>query len=586
MRLRFTPGVQSDAAPVAPPDDLRIVRANNWRWRRSRSGTDGLFLETVGPCYAVATALPDEPFAFSDAFSTDFDRGVYPSSQVQLAYAPHTLRHVSLASGPGTLVMGLNRVDLLTPDAASTPIAPIFDIAASALWTLPAETPAYAATATALPAWWAVEDYDLVIAGHIGAGPVYAWGKDPAVPFAVLDAGAPVGAVGAAISNRILVLLGVEGVVAGLGPLTIRWSDRFDFPEFTPSDLTLSGELVLEIGSRIVGGGMTSFGVAAWTDRVLALLNETGDNSVFAREYVRGSTGLLGPRAWCESAGEIWWLDPDWNLWRYDGGRPRMVPCPLFDATLGPSADVSQAAWVELVSAPAYDEVWIAYRNGTAGAGANRTLIYNHAIDAWYPATFFARPERRASDLFTGFAHAAAGLPIMSAFRAGADLYVLSMHDLPDMVDDAYAVFDGDSHGTAAVLCRPWGHFLETAPFVLTEDAQDQTARSTDMHLDARVNPLPGFVPWQFACDPCAKDPSPQMQVTLRGLRRGARTFETVHSERRPWSEPLPGIACRVAGRYLQLRIEHGGADRDMPIASGRVRLGGVWMNAVQGGKR
>jgi hypothetical protein len=191
--------------------------------------------------------------------------------------------------------------------------------------------------------------------------------------------------VGGAIINRILVLLGATSFSEPnpLRFMTIRWSNRFDFGQWTPSDITISGELQLEGGSRIVGGGMTGFGILAWTDRRLALLTETYDpDSVFNRRYIDGSRGLLANRAWCEADGVVWWLDETRTLSAFDGGRPRQIPNPLKSGTIERIAD-KECARIYLVANPEYSEVLIWYPSAPGILNPDTALVYNYVENAW-----------------------------------------------------------------------------------------------------------------------------------------------------------------------------------------------------------
>ena len=166
--------------------------------------------------------------------------------------------------------------------------------------------------------------------------------------------------------------------------MTIRWSDRFNFEDWTPSDVNISGELQLEGGSRIVGGGVTGFGVVAWTDKRMALLLENGDpTSVFERRYIDGGRGLLGNRSWCEADGQIWWYDEHRVLNVYDGGRPRQIINPLKYATID-RIDDEAAARSFLVPNPEYSEIILHYPD-TGSGEINAQVVYNYANDAWSP---------------------------------------------------------------------------------------------------------------------------------------------------------------------------------------------------------
>ena len=575
MRLRFVPGVRSDAAPVAASDALRWLRANNVRWCRQSSGNAAPRMESMPAAIAVVEASP-EPLqaSFGFDYSAAFDTTQWPAGQLLFSAPIYTIfPYVTPAGATGALVCGLNRIDAIgsnAPSAAAAPtftLAPIQTFAGGDAVSLLAPVDPFAAPIQ--PFWWFVEEDDVIVGQRAGADAPWSWNKNTASDFARIT-NAPPEAVAGAVVNRILVLLGARSLThPDPGPrLTVRWSDRFDWTVWTPSDVNLSGEMQVEVGSRIVGGGLTRFGVAVWGDRRLALLEETGDNNVFSRTFVDGATGLLGNRAWCEAAGRLWWLSPDRSLWVYDGGRARRVPCPVASVTLRARHAANEGAWFQMTPSPGTDEIWISYRVGSAGM--NRTLIYNYELDLWYPATFFARPGFPTREYFHAFAPAAGGMPIMSAFRADfdpgngdpvVDGSVLSLHDMPDDVAEAWEIFPGDAEGVAAAMMRPAPFFLESAPFALTDDLLDASAMPTTILPNARVN--------------AEADAAAKLSVTLRGLAydsTGLRSTEQTVG----WVPTTPPPDYRVGGPLVQLRIASGS-----PAPRSRVILDDVWMSST-----
>jgi len=240
------------------------------------------------------------------------------------------------------------------------------------------------------PVWWFADQDDVVVGSraNVNGDPAYAWARGTASPMTPI-ANSPTGAVGGGIVNRIMVLLGCTSFTDPdpSRAMTIRWSDRFNFEDWTPSDINLSGELQLEGGSRIVGGGVTGFGVIAWTDKRMALLTETGNiNSVFSRRYVDGSRGMLANKTWCEADGQVWWYDEARVLNVFDGGRPRQVQNPLKYGTIDRVSD-AQMARAYMVPNPEFGEILLWYPDGD-GTEPDVALVYNYLFDAWSAFSF------------------------------------------------------------------------------------------------------------------------------------------------------------------------------------------------------
>jgi hypothetical protein len=237
------------------------------------------------------------------------------------------------------------------------------------------------------PVWWFADQDDLVVGSraNVTGEPAYAWDRGFTSTFVPL-ANSPTGAVAGGIIGRILVLLGCTSFTDP-DPnrfMVIRWSDRYNFETWTPSDINLSGELLLEGGSRIIGGGVVGKGVIAWTDKRMALLTETGDpDSVFARRYIDGGRGLLCNNGWCEADGLIWWMDEQRVLNVWDGGRPTQVINPLRLATVE-RVDDAQLSRAYMVPNPEFGEVIFWYPDPDDPAGLLWTgLVYSYADQAW-----------------------------------------------------------------------------------------------------------------------------------------------------------------------------------------------------------
>lgn len=364
------------------------------------------------------------------------------------------------------------------------------------------------------PVWW-FDDQDDVIVGaraNVPDEPPYSWDRNRTTPFAPITASdhpnntpenpvpptpVPLGSVGGGILNRILVLLGTQSFTNPdpRPEMTIRWSDRFDFGQWTPSDVTISGELQLEGGSRIVGGGVVGFGVIAWTDKRMALLTETFDpDSVFSRKYIDGGRGLLANNAWCEADGSVWWIDEHRVLNVFDGGRPRQIPNPLKYGTIERLGD-RQLARVYLEPNPEYSEVIIHYPD-LDETNPDAQIVYNYLLDAW---SYWRLPR-------TGW-HARVGSIPNVAINPGGDVY---FHDLDLGLPEAYTTIPSDPDIPAATSQplpqgAPRGNqgsvppeFIEAFDFqvwtnlVTTQEVTEKTWEMTRIHADHLPLPTVG----------------------------------------------------------------------------------------------
>jgi len=342
------------------------------------------------------------------------------------------------------------------------------------------------------PVWWFSDQDDLVVGSRAGVAlePAYAWDRSRLGPFVPL-AGSPLGAVGGGIINRILVLLGCTSFTDPDPArfLTIRWSDRFNFEDWTPSDINVSGELQLEGGSRIVGGGVTGFGVVAWTDKRMAVLVENFDiNSVFTRRYIDGGRGLLANNAWCEADGQVWWIDEARVLNVYDGGRPRQIPNPLKYGTIERLGD-RQLARVYLEPNPEFSEVIIHFPDDDAD-NPDAQIVYNYELDAW---SYWRLPR-------TGWHTRIGSIPNVG-IDAGGNVF---FHDIDVGLPSAYTTIpdipgvqspsplpDAQVQSPSVGDIEPFD-FSAYTNLITTESVTDQVWRMTRIHADHLPLPADG----------------------------------------------------------------------------------------------
>ena len=415
------------------------------------------------------------------------------------------------------------------------------------------------------PAWWFSDQDDVVVGGRAGVNldPAYAWDRDRTGTFVPL-AGSPTGAVGGGILNRILVLLGATSF-SDPDPgrfMTIRWSDRFNFEDWTPSDLNVSGELQLEGGSRIVGGGVTGFGVVAWTDKRMALLVENFDpDSVFTRKYVDGGRGLLANNAWCEADGQLWWLDEARVLNVYDGGRPRQVQNPLKYGTIERLGD-RQLARVYLEPNPEFAEVIVHFPD-VGSDEPNAQIVYNYQEGAW---SYWRLPR-------TCWHTRIGSVPNVAADAAGNVFF----HDLDTGLPSAYTSIPPLPQGGGATPIP--GPVINDGPtdvepfdfsaftnLLTMEDVTNRTWRLTRVHADHL--PLPSI-----------GSEADTFMVRLLGYGEARVESPMVDQDWQDFSQGETAKDFRVGGKALRIGVSGTG------VRTG-FRFSGFSVTPSEGGQR
>lgn len=176
------------------------------------------------------------------------------------------------------------------------------------------------------------------------------------------------------------------------GLTTVVWSDQDAYDVFTVDDLHLAGSYDLTDGNILVGGGPTMRGNVLWTDTAFYLMRPLYDAEfVFSIEKVDRACGLVGPKAWAQADGRLFWLSPQRTFHMYDGGSVREIPCSVQSE----SVDVinwDQAWTIFAVADASNSEVtWYLPRQRTEleiAAGAdpreiNGSVSYNYQDGTW-----------------------------------------------------------------------------------------------------------------------------------------------------------------------------------------------------------
>lgn len=408
------------------------------------------------------------------------------------------------------------------------------------------------------PVWWFDDQDDLVVGQRAGVADdvPYTWDRNRVNQFAPIvasrhpndpeypsppDVGpapdptptpVPFGAVGGGVINRVLVLLGASSFTDPDPEryMTIRWSDRFDYGQWTPSDITISGELQLEGGSRIVGGGITGFGVVAWTDTRMAILRETFDiNSVFDRQYIDGGRGLLSNLAWCEVDGQVFWIDETRTLNVFDGGRPRQIINQNKYASIERASD-AQAARIYLRSNQEFGEVILFYPTGD-NEEVTAQLVYNYLHDCWY---LWALSRSAWSQRF-------GVIPNLAVDANGA----VWRHDLD------------------VTLSPPWFPELPTAmsdPPSISTTADDVEPLTFAFNTNLVVLDGPSYKSWRsmkltLDYTPAAAEGAvDSFDVRVRGFADPTLTSQDFEEEH-PWPVEQVSQDYRVGGKALQVRV-------------------------------
>ena len=187
-------------------------------------------------------------------------------------------------------------------------------------------------------------------------------------------------------NDRHVLALGTNEVVTSVfNPLLVRWSDREDYADWTPSISSTSGELQLIGGTEIIGGIRTRNAIHVWTDTSAYALNFVGPPFIFKPTELGTNCGLVGPHAAIDVDGVSYWMGTS-DFFVFDG-RVRRLDCTIrrffFD-----SFNISQSDKVYAGLNSEFSEVvWVYPKEDSLEPDAY--IAYNFRENAWTSGTGF-----------------------------------------------------------------------------------------------------------------------------------------------------------------------------------------------------
>lgn len=217
-----------------------------------------------------------------------------------------------------------------------------------------------------------------LIACHREGG-IYEWNPDVG-GRAVLIRNAPINNVGAFVTEeRILVALGPDG-----DKLRVEWSDQRNNTLWTAASDNQAGGEDITGGNKLIGGVRVGNGTSLiWTDTDAFTMLYTGDNAVYSIRKRGNKAGLIGPHAYAEYGGIVYWMtDSDFRV--YTGGFVDEVPRMLAvrDYVFG-DLNTEQKDKVYCGVNGVHQEVWWFYPS--AGSTENdRYVAFNVLEQVWY----------------------------------------------------------------------------------------------------------------------------------------------------------------------------------------------------------
>jgi hypothetical protein len=244
---------------------------------------------------------------------------------------------------------------------------------------------------------------DLII--NPRAGGVYFWdeseGITPERAVALSDmageSNAPTVAFQTMVSqvDRHVICFGVNSLgESELDPLLIRWSDRENALDWTPTAINSAGGQVLSSGTEIIGAIKTRHEKLIFTDSSIHSMTYVGAPFVYQFAVVGENTTILSPKAAVVAGDSVFFMDLE-GFYMYKGSVQRL-PCSVLDFVFsdvaGEGLDTSQVYKTFATTNTNHSEVTWFYPSIVSPSGGGRTspiaevnryVTYNYAENVW-----------------------------------------------------------------------------------------------------------------------------------------------------------------------------------------------------------
>ncbi|MBL8301618.1 MAG: hypothetical protein JNM26_02480, partial [Ideonella sp.] len=177
---------------------------------------------------------------------------------------------------------------------------------------------------------WSLDHWGEQLVANISGGSIYFWSGNQS-QRAVLLPNAPDRALCILVTpDRYLLACGCSDDGGDFNPLLVRHSSDEDITTWTPAEDNNAGDFLLSVGSAVVGALTRERGPLIWTDSAMYSVRYVGlADQIYTRDLVGTGCGLLSINAAIDRDSEIFWISPGYQFYRYAGGKPTPLECPL-----------------------------------------------------------------------------------------------------------------------------------------------------------------------------------------------------------------------------------------------------------------
>ena len=177
---------------------------------------------------------------------------------------------------------------------------------------------------------WSLDHWGEQLVAAIVGGSIYYWQGNQSQRAIVLP-NSPAKVLSIIVTpERYLMACGCTDALGVFNPLLVRHTSLEDITDWTPGALDSAGDFQLSVGSMVVGVINRERGPLIWTDNALYAVRYVGEaDQVYTRDLVGTGCGLIALNAAIDRDSEIFWISPSFQLYRYAGGKPQPLECPM-----------------------------------------------------------------------------------------------------------------------------------------------------------------------------------------------------------------------------------------------------------------
>ena len=187
-------------------------------------------------------------------------------------------------------------------------------------------------------------------------------------------------------TDRHTIAFGTDaiGAVGTIDPLFIRWSDRENPFNWTPTATNTAGSASLPSGSLIVGAIKTRQEILIWTDDSIHSMRFVGSPFVYQFSLISEGFSMISPKA-ATSAGDVVYFMDRGGFYSYNGAIQRLT-CTVLDYVFS-NLNQSQVYKIFATTSVDFSEVTWFYPIGSGNTECTNYVTYNYVEGSWSVGT-------------------------------------------------------------------------------------------------------------------------------------------------------------------------------------------------------